>query len=141
MNCLLEFRKMTFTIHFIFTFLAGIIFRPLFTTFYPCFLLSFSKKITFFMLSTWYCIRCFLSFFHLITLFSHPLQLCLHHFLNRLRHSPHFHLPRCFITFFNVFNILHVLQHKMFVEFTREKNLSSQSTSCSSLFSRSLPLL
>ena len=26
MNCLLEFRKMTFTIHFIFTFLTGIIF-------------------------------------------------------------------------------------------------------------------
>ena len=30
MNCLLESRKMTFTIHFIFTFLT---FRPLFTTF------------------------------------------------------------------------------------------------------------
>ena len=30
MNCLLEFRKITFTIHFFFTFLTGIIFRPLF---------------------------------------------------------------------------------------------------------------
>ena len=30
MNCLLEFRKMTFTIHFFFTFLTDIIFRPLF---------------------------------------------------------------------------------------------------------------
>ena len=29
MNCLLEFRKITFTIHFFFTFLTGIIFRPL----------------------------------------------------------------------------------------------------------------
>ena len=30
MNCLLEFRKITFTIHFYFTFVTGIIFRPLF---------------------------------------------------------------------------------------------------------------
>ena len=32
-NCLLEFRKMTFKIYLIFTFLAGIILRSLFTTF------------------------------------------------------------------------------------------------------------
>ena len=87
MNCLLEFCKITFTIYFIFTFLAGIMFKPLFTTFYPCFLLSFSKKITFFMLSTWYCTWCLMHLFLLITLFSHPLQLCAH--LNSLPHSIH----------------------------------------------------
>ena len=32
-TCVLVFRKMSFLIHFIFTFLAGTIFRPLFTTF------------------------------------------------------------------------------------------------------------
>ena len=31
-NCLLGFRKMTFTIYLIFTLLAGVIFRPLFST-------------------------------------------------------------------------------------------------------------
>ena len=87
MNCLLEFSKMTFTIRFIFTFLTGIILRPLFTTFCSCFLISFSKKLTFFMLGTWYCIRCLMNFFLLITLFSHPLQFrahlnCLPHFMN-----------------------------------------------------------
>ena len=38
---------MTFTIHLIFTFLAGIIFRPLFTTFCSCFVIIFLEKITF----------------------------------------------------------------------------------------------
>ena len=48
-SCLFGFCKMTFTIHLIFTFLAGIIFRPLFTTFcsYFCYHLS-GKKIAVF---------------------------------------------------------------------------------------------
>ena len=36
MNYLLGFHKMTFKIHLIFTSLAGIIFRPLFSTFCSC---------------------------------------------------------------------------------------------------------
>ena len=52
-TCVLVFRKMSFLIHFIFTFLKGIIFRPLFTTFYPCFMIIFL----------------------IITCFSHKLQL------------------------------------------------------------------
>ena len=49
MNCLLGFRKMTFTIHLIVTSLAGIIFRPLFTTFcsYFCYYLSRKKNCCF----------------------------------------------------------------------------------------------
>ena len=46
--CVLVFRKMFFLIHFIFTFLAGKIYRPLFTTFYPLFVIIFHEKITFF---------------------------------------------------------------------------------------------
>ena len=80
MYCLKEFRKMSFTIHFDFSLLAGIIIRPLFTTFYSCFVIIFLEKIPFFMLGRWYCTLCFLRFFLLITLFWHPLQLCLHPF-------------------------------------------------------------
>ena len=66
MNCLLGFRKMTFTIHLLFASLAGMIFRPWFTTFCSCnmfCLLSFSKKNTFFMLIIWYCNWCLMIFF------------------------------------------------------------------------------
>ena len=118
MYCLMEFCKMSFPIHFDFSLLSGIIMRPLFTSFCSCFLLSFQKKITFFMLGTWYCIRCFLSFF-LGKMFSRIH--CNFVFITLLNCLPQFHLPRCFITFLNVFNILHVLQYKMFVEFTQEK--------------------
>ena len=40
--CVLVFRKIPFLIHFIFTFLAGIIFRPLFTTF--CYMFYFLSR-------------------------------------------------------------------------------------------------
>ena len=46
-NYLLGFRKMTFTIHLIFTSLAGMKLRPLFTTFCSCLVIIFlEKKIT-----------------------------------------------------------------------------------------------
>ena len=48
MNCFLGFRNMTFTIHLIFTSPAGIIFRPLFTTVCPCFVIIFLEKNPFF---------------------------------------------------------------------------------------------
>ena len=76
--------------------------KSLFTAFYPCFVIIFLEKITSFMLGTWYCTWCFLRFFLGKNVFSHPLQLCLH-------------LPRCFITFSN---ILDMLQHKMVLVFT-----------------------
>ena len=86
---------MTFTIHLIFTSLAGIIFRPFFTTFCSCYMfcfLSFSKRSLYFELSTWYCTWCFMNFFVGKNVFSHPLQLCVHHFSeadNGLPHSIH----------------------------------------------------
>ena len=60
------FRKMTFTIHLIFTSLAGIILRRFLTTFCSCFMFclsSFSKRSLFFVLIPWYCIWCFMNFF------------------------------------------------------------------------------
>ena len=99
MYCLMEFCKMSFPIHFDFSLLAGIIIRPLFTTFCSCFLLSFSKKITFFMLGTWYCIRCFLSFFLGKNVFSHPLQLLIFNFSPLSLTFSTTSSSRCFITF------------------------------------------
>ena len=80
MNCILGFRKMTFKIHLIFTSLAGIIFRPLFSTFCSCYkFYTLSRKSHyFFMLSTWYCSWCLMNFFFEKNVFSHPLQLPVH---------------------------------------------------------------
>ena len=50
MNYLLGFRKMTLTIHLIFTSPAGIIFRPPFTIFCSCFVIIFLKKDIWFLL-------------------------------------------------------------------------------------------
>ena len=58
-NCLWVFTKMTFTNHLIFTCLAGVIFRPLFTTFCSflhVLFIIFLGKITF----SWYCTWCFI---------------------------------------------------------------------------------
>ena len=44
MNCFLGFRNMTFTIHLVFTSPAGIIFRPLFTTFCTSFVIIFLEN-------------------------------------------------------------------------------------------------
>ena len=44
MNCLLGCCKMTFMSHLIFTSLAGMIFRPHFTTFCTCFVIIFLEK-------------------------------------------------------------------------------------------------
>ena len=60
-HCLLGFYKMTFTIHLIFTAPAGIIFRPLFTTFCLCFVIIFLEKITFVVFSSCCSTRCFMN--------------------------------------------------------------------------------
>ena len=49
--------------------------------------------------------------------FSHPLQLCVHHFSKWFTTLNACNIIWCFIYFLNVFNILHMLQHKMFLEF------------------------
>ena len=57
---------MTFTIHLLFASLAGIIFRPWFTTFCSCYMFCHylsRKKSLFFMLSIWYCNWCLTIFF------------------------------------------------------------------------------
>ena len=77
-HCLMEFRKMSFPIQFDFSLLAGIIIRPLFTTFCSCFFIIFLEKITFFMLGTCYCIGCLVNFFLGNNVFSQPLQFCSH---------------------------------------------------------------
>ena len=51
-NCVCGFRMMTFTIYLIFTSLAGVIFKPHFTTFCSCFVIIFLEKITFLVFST-----------------------------------------------------------------------------------------
>ena len=126
---------MTFTIHFIFTFLAGIIFRPLFIKFYPWFLFSFLKKITFFRVK------------HMV------LHSMFFEFLNALPHSMHVSammfckIPsqeQLFLVstatlssllFFILFGILDMLQHMLLLDFLSRHYTFLASTSCSSLFS------
>ena len=107
--CLSGFRKMTFTIHLIFTFLAGLIFRPLFSKFCSCFVL-------FFMLSTWYLTWCLMNFFLRKKYFRiHCNFLCIT-FLeakNCLPHSLH-------VTAQDVFGILHMLSTRCIFVFSRE---------------------
>ena len=130
MYCLMEFCKMSFPIHFDFSLLAGIIIRPLFTTFCLCFLLSFSKKITVFMLGTLYCIRCFLSFFLGKNVFSHPLQVCVHHFSQVLS------FMTFLLLFSNILQMLYVIaQDGCWIYPRKECFLAFTVTSCSWLFS------
>ena len=124
MNCLLEFSKMTFTNHFIFTFLTGIIFWSLFdeitihgnvkTTFhYVLFMFYINFFTVFFMLSTCYSTRCFLRFFLGKKLSRIYCNFVFITFLNRLWHSLIFqdvlslfwtfftcYSTRCFFSFF-----------------------------------------
>ena len=97
MNCLLEFRKMTFMIHLIFTFLTGIIFRPLFDEI----TIHGNVKITFFMKSTWYRRWCLMNFFSSLHFSRIHCNFMLITFLNGLPHSKHF--SRC------LFNLLLVI--------------------------------
>ena len=85
MNCLLEFRKMTFTIHFFFTFLTGIIFRPLFDEI----TIHGNVKITFFMKSTWYRTWCLMNFFSSLHFSRIHCNFMLITFLNGLPDSKH----------------------------------------------------
>ena len=88
MYCLLGYRKNTFTIHYIFTFLAHIIFSHFSLHSVHVWLLSFSQKSLFRILNTWYGTWHLLNFlfvryskqslFNFLLwnkLFSHPLQL------------------------------------------------------------------
>ena len=85
MPSLLEFRKMSFPIHFDFSLLAGIIIRPLFTTFYPCF----------------------------IIIFFHIRYMVLHKMFLEILSPQYMFLPStatsCSSLFFNIFDILHIL--------------------------------
>ena len=85
MNCLLEFRKITFTIHFFFTFLTGIIFRPLFDEI----TIHGNVKITFFMKSAWYRTWCLMNFFSEKMFSRIHCNFMLITFLNGLPHSKH----------------------------------------------------
>ena len=72
-NCLLGFRKITFTIHLIFTSLAGITFRPRFTTFCSCYLFChyLSQKNQIFRVKHMVCFIPFLKVFHMFHMFYH----------------------------------------------------------------------
>ena len=123
MHCLLVFCEMSFPIRLNFSPLTGIIFWSLFdeitihrnvkTTFhyvlFMCFIIFFT---VFFMLTTWYCIICFLSFFLVITISRIHCNFMFITFLNRLWH---FLIFKDVSSLFS--NILHMLQHKMFLEF------------------------
>ena len=100
---------MTFTIHLIFTFLAGIIFTPLFTTFCSCFVIIFlKKKITFFMLSTWYCTCCCMTFFWRKKYSHIRCDFLFITFLNDFPHSMHVTSYGVSSLFSNVFKIIHM---------------------------------
>ena len=99
---LLVFRKITFRIHLNFSPLAGIIFLLTFWWNY----ISWKRLCLLKSLLTAFCPMLYhLMFYDFLSqknVFSHPAQLHVHHFLNRLWHSPQFHLQRCFITFWRL---------------------------------------
>ena len=126
---------MTFTIHLLFASLAGIIFRPWFTTFYSCYMFchNLSRKKLLFSCEAYVLQLMFDEFFLLITFFSHPLQLHAHHYLNGLPHSKHVSsqdvcliysssspilastATLCSSLFSMVYHTLSMFHHKMFV--------------------------
>ena len=109
MNCLLGYCKMTFMIHLIFTSLAGMIFRPHFTTFGSCFVIIFLKEITFFHVQYMLQHKTFYEFFSKKMFSRIHCNFVFLTFLNGLSHSMHGTL--CLMKFSKlkiVFNILHM---------------------------------
>ena len=111
---------MTFTIHLIFTILAGLIFRPLFSKFCSCFFFHVEHMVFNLM---------FDEFLFEKKVFSHPLQLCAH--FNGLPHSMHGTL--CFMNFsllkilsniFHMNSLFGMLQHMfLFLNFSKKPTL------------------
>ena len=99
MNCLLVFDKMTFAIHLIFTSLAGIIFRPHFTTFCSCFVIIFLEKKT------------FLQVRHIV------LDLMFYEIPSWKKRFLGFTATSCLSIFSIVYHTLYMLQHLIFNEF------------------------
>ena len=123
------FRKMTFTIHLIFTSLAGIILRRFLTTFCSCFMFclsSFSKRSLFFVLIPWYCIWCFMNFFVGIFFLASTATLCSSLF-PKLTMVCHTLYMIWYLMFYELLEIIYdmyrnsvfMLQPKMFHQFSR----------------------
>ena len=111
---LLVFRKMTFTIHLIFTSLAGIIIWPLSTAIYDL-AHEFYLGVSYFYTINIMHIKALDA---ILTLsqknpFSHPLQLCVNPFSQSWIFYAGYSIW-CFITF----SILHMFQHKMLYHFS-----------------------
>ena len=127
MYCLMEFCKMSFPIHFDFSLLAGIIIRPLFTTFCSCFL-SFSRKNHFFHIRHMVLHKMFLEFLSRKKWFlASTATSCsslflivydiLHNFIFKMFH----HFFQSFLTFFICYStrwLLNLLEKKCFLAFT-----------------------
>ena len=94
MNCLLEFRKMTFTIHLIFSLLTGIIIRPFFTTF------------------------CYMFYYHLFLTKHMVLHFMFLEFLPRKKCFLTSTITMSSSLYSMVCHTLRMLQHKMFLVFT-----------------------